>query len=290
MNTEPDYTPKSWLAIAALIVVLVGVSLIPPQIVGGIALRRASIFSDLIHFDDAPAQTSSQVVLDEAEFHVDMAEVTEQIVADSLPSVVQTTFAWQIGEPMERVFVRPDSLRFANVPREGVTPIEDFDTTGNGLLQALYAKLYDGESVRIAVLGDSFIEGDILTADLRERLQEVYGGTGAGFAPMASPLTGFRRTVKTQSKGWSSYNIMQYRTTPQTLRDEFYVSGWVCQAETGAQTRWACSDTRKHLNPCQGARVLFVSRGDSRAEVTVNDTLRRMFTIEGDPALRQIEV
>ena len=62
--------------------------------------------------------------------------------------------------------------------------------------------------MRIAVLGDSFIEGDILTADLRERLQQAYGGGGAGFAPMASPLTAFRRTIKTQSKGWTSYNIM----------------------------------------------------------------------------------
>ncbi|MEG2366370.1 MAG: hypothetical protein RSB29_06440, partial [Alistipes sp.] len=247
-------------------------------------------FSDLIHFDDASALPSSQVALDEEEFHVDMAEVAEQIVADSLPPAVQTTFAWQIGSEGVAAEVPPDSVRFADVPREGITPIEDFDTTSNGLMQALYAKLYDGEAVRIAVLGDSFIEGDILTSDLRERLQEVYDGSGAGFAPMASPLTGFRRTVKTQSKGWTAYNIMQYRTTPQALRDEFYISGWVCRAEPGAQTRWECATSRKHLDPCGGARILFVSRGKSRAEVTVNDTLRRSFAIEGDPALRQVEI
>lgn len=64
-------------------------------------------------------------------------------------------------------------------------------------------------------MGDSFVEGDILSSDLREKLQLRFGGSGAGFAPMASPLTGFRRTIKTQSKGWDSYNIMQRRNTPR---------------------------------------------------------------------------
>ena len=49
-----DYAPKSWLAVTALIVVLVAVSFIPPQSVGGVKLRRANILSDLVSFDDAP--------------------------------------------------------------------------------------------------------------------------------------------------------------------------------------------------------------------------------------------
>ena len=41
--------------------------------------------------------------------------------------------------------------------------------------------------VRIAFFGDSFVEGDILTADLREKLQLAYGGGGTGFAPTSRP-------------------------------------------------------------------------------------------------------
>lgn len=73
-------------------------------------------------------------------------------------------------------------------------------------------------------MGDSFVEGDILSSDLREKLQLRFGGSGAGFAPMASPLTGFRRTIKTQSKGWDSYNIMQRRNTPAAISDYYYIS------------------------------------------------------------------
>ena len=78
-------------------------------------------------------------------------------------------------------------------------------------------------------MGDSFVEGDILSSDLREKLQLRFGGSGAGFAPMASPLTGFRRTIKTQSKGWDSYNIMQRRNTPAAISDYYYISGWLCR-------------------------------------------------------------
>ena len=49
---------------------------------------------------------------------------------------------------------------------------------------------------------------------------------------MASPLTGFRRTIKTQSKGWDSYNIMQRRNTPAAISDYYYISGWLCNLRT----------------------------------------------------------
>ena len=56
MNTpEKDYTHKGWIAAAALIAVLVAVSFIPPQSLGGVKLRRANILSDLVTFDDAAA-------------------------------------------------------------------------------------------------------------------------------------------------------------------------------------------------------------------------------------------
>ena len=144
--------------------------------------------------------------------------------------------------------------------------------------------------MRIAFLGDSFIEGDILTADLRERLQSAYSGGGAGFAPMASPLTAFRRTVKTQSKGWTTYNIMQRKAAPARLRENFYVSGWVSQPAAGASTRWESTDYRKRLDSCTTARVFFLSPRDSRVEVTLNDAQRREFDIAGDDAVRQIAV
>lgn len=292
MNTPgKDYTHHSWLAAAALIAVLVAVSFIPPQSVGGVKLRRANILSDLLSFDDAEAAepAAEPALFDEEEFHIDMAAVAERIEADTTPREVQITYEWLLAQDTaRRERAVPDSARFVAT----LTPIEDFSDSGR--IRAFCDTLLNApRPVRIAFLGDSFVEGDILTADLREQLQTAFGerpGGGAGFAPMASPLTAFRRTVKTQSKGWTTYNIMQRKAAPENLRNHFYISGWVSQPAAGASTRWENTDYRKLLDSCDGARIFFLSPRDSRVEVTLNDTLRRAFDITGDAAVRQIEV
>ena len=287
MQPEKNYLHRGWIALTALIAVLVGVSFIPPQSVGGVRLRRANILSDLFAFEDAAETKAEPALFDEEEFHVDMEQVAELIVADSLADSVRTTFAWSLAAP-DTVLraVRPDTVRM----HARVIPIEDYDTTGMSPMKRFYEALLGGRGVRIAVLGDSFIEGDILTADLREKLQCSYGGGGTGFAPMASPLTAFRRTVRTQARGWNSYNIMQRQRTPEALRGNYYVSGWVCSPETGASTRWESTDARERLDSVTTARVLFLATEDARVEATLNDTLSRSFDIEGDPAVRQLLV
>lgn len=285
-NSPQDYTHKSWIAVAALIALLVAVSFIPPQSIGGVKLRRANILADLVSFDDAADDAPEPELFDEADFQVDMAAVAQQIVADTAPRSVETTFAWSLRdeEPPARKVI-PDSATL----NPTLTPIEDF--SADGRMAAFCDTLLSARRpVRIAFLGDSFVEGDILTADLREKLQSAYGGGGAGFAPMASPLTAFRRTVKTQSRGWTSYNIMQRRAAPAPLRENFFVSGWVCQPVAGASTRWEASDYRPRLGDCTAARIFFISPRDSRIELTINDTLRREFAVAGDASVRQVVV
>jgi len=282
---------KGWIAAAALVGALVAVSFIPPQTLGGVTLRRANILSDIISFDDVAAKSDESAVFDEEEFQVDMAEVAERIGADTPTLRVETLFEWDLGRDTTAFLVPvtpvPDSL--CRVKR--IVPIEEYDSLRCDGLRAFCDTLLTARRpVRIAVLGDSFIEGDILTADLRERLQESYGGGGPGFAPMASPLAAFRRTVKTASKGWTAYNIMQRKKTPLPLREQFYVSGWVCQPADDASTRWEATSYRRRLDAATCGRIFFLSPADSRVEVTVNDSLRREFAIEGDAAVRQIAV
>ena len=289
MAPEKDYTHRSWIAVTLLIAVLIGLSLIPPQTLGGVSLRRANILSDLISFEEDLEKAEKAIDLDDADFHIALTQVARQI-ADTVPQHAPTTYEWNLREEADDTTAQPrlpDSVRLSPT----LIPIEDFDTTGHSRLTAFYEKLQKGDApVRIAVMGDSFVEGDILSSDLREKLQLRFGGSGAGFAPMASPLTGFRRTIKTQSKGWDSYNIMQRRNTPAAISDYYYISGWLCQPSDGASVRWEGSSDRACLDSCRTARILFVSRDDSRIEVTVNDRDNRTFDIEGSPAVRQIVV
>lgn len=289
-SPDKDYTHRSPLAVAALILVLVGVSFIPPQSIGGVKLRRANILADIAPFDDAEEteETTEPLLFDEEEFRVDLEEVAERIVADTQPRQVVTTFRWAIPrDSTPRGAIVPDTVRRS----AALTPIEQADSVAVPSFRSFCDTLLTAtRPVRIAVLGDSFIEGDILTADLRERLQENYGGGGPGFAPLASPLTAFRRTVKTQSKGWTAYNIMQRKAAPADLRARFFVSGWVCQPAEGASTRWEMTDYRRRLDSCTTARIYFIATRDSRIELTLNDTLRRTFDVAGDVSVRQAVV
>ena len=73
--------------------------------------------------------------------------------------------------------------------------------------EALINRTSLGRPVRIAYFGDSFIEADIMTGDLRTLLQQKFGGSGVGYVPIASTLSGYRPTVIHSFRGWSSHAV-----------------------------------------------------------------------------------
>ncbi len=83
---------------------------------------------------------------------------------------------------------------------------------------------------------------------------------------------------------------MQRKAAPQNLRGALLRLGMVCQPSEGASTRWENTDYRQRLDSCTAARVFFISPGDSRIELTLNDSLRREFEVEGAAAVRQVTV
>ena len=66
--------------------------------------------------------------------------------------------------------------------------------------------------VRVAFLGDSFIEGDILVSDFRSALQRMFGGRGVGFVPVHSVAAQYRPTVKVTSTGWKTWSMLHNYT------------------------------------------------------------------------------
>jgi lysophospholipase L1-like esterase len=65
------------------------------------------------------------------------------------------------------------------------------------------------KQVRIAYFSDSIIEGDLITAPLRQALQSVYGGKGVGMMPITSIVSGFRQTIRHSfSRNWETISFM----------------------------------------------------------------------------------
>lgn len=312
MTKQPnDYTSRGFFAAAAALAILLAVSFIPPLTAGGVKLRRASIIADLIDHSDKSSVDKEALPpeIDVAEFEVNLAQVAEQVAqttATASPTGEATSASWDGFQELlpaendtladSEPHIRREKQHLPEVdyshilPADSlITPIESFGGEDDPLAQ-LYTKLLTGKPVRIAFMGDSFVEGDILTADLRELLQDTYSGGGAGFAPMASPFTSYRQTIKTSSKGWTPYNIMQRKSTPKPLSGDFFVSGWVAQGSDGASTRWEMTSRRRHLDDCQRARLLFIARRDAEISVKINDGEPHTFSFAADSVVRQIVV
>lgn len=81
------------------------------------------------------------------------------------------------------------------LPAQGVkTPITGNTAQLKNFFEAV--KLAKSKSVRIAHFGDSAIEGDLITADMRETMQNKFGGNGVGWLGIVSQDITFRLTTK----------------------------------------------------------------------------------------------
>ena len=79
----------------------------------------------------------------------------------------------------------------------------------DNFLAALRQTKADGHKTRIAYFGDSMIEGDLITGDLRNSLQTAFGGSGVGYVPITSITAEFRSTIhQTFSSDWREYNLV----------------------------------------------------------------------------------
>lgn len=93
------------------------------------------------------------------------------------------------------------------------TMIIDYGVDSNASLTHFFAKLDALKSkpgkMRIAYFGDSFIEGDYVTDEIRKKFQTAYGGNGIGFLPMQSIVENDYLNINFKSnKSWLDNNFI----------------------------------------------------------------------------------
>ena len=113
-------------------------------------------------------------------------------------------FPEESDAPIAEAIVEQDTLAVADtLPEEKekiVIPVVQVDSTTDSryYLQAFYQSLAESGSrvVRVLHYGDSQIEEDRMTQQIREALQVRYGGSGCGLMPLAQTIPNY--TVKQQ--------------------------------------------------------------------------------------------
>ena len=279
-----------WFTLCVVLGVM-ALGIIPPFKIYGMLTERVDILSELRPEAVASEETMEYVAdIERLEQELAMMVVDSVALVDTLPEPPTARYEWIMEQASKREYrtLCSDDFRIDTANR--VIAIEKFDTLECGKFDRFIKKLADGEDVRIAFMGDSFIEGDILTSDFRAIMQEQFGGRGVGFVACDIPFGTVRKSVKRSSTGWTAYSVMKPKSLPERVKDKFFVSGYLAEGKSGATTRWSSTDIFPTLDSCSRARVLVYSRDSSRVVVEVNDSLHQSFDIEGADMLRELYV
>lgn len=199
-----------------------------------------------------------------------------------LLSDVRTTVAEE--EETDSFLLPPPVVKpiFVDTCRTGLTCIEDYsDSTRRGMT-LFYEAINRIDSlhrpVRIAFFGDSFVEADIFTADLREMLQQKYGGCGVGLVNITSNTNGFRPTVRHTYGGWQSHastDSLYFERRKQGINSHYFIPSEGAYVELAGQTKYASL-----LDTCEQSTIYFYTQGqvDLTARINRKEEIKRSFT------------
>ena len=287
---ERDYAYRGWILVLAVILAMAGLSFVPSFNLLGLTTEKVDLLSDLREKGDAEAESDATIYDANFELLEQELKAAKTETADSLKKVAPVRYEWivkrdSLPQPLELL---SEHLKIETNKHQ--MPIEDFDTTGVSRLDKFVEKLIKGDDVRVAFLGDSFVEGDIITVDMREQLQQKFGGRGVGFVPCALPFDIFRTSVQRQASGWSTYSLLNAGEIPAAYKSRFSMAGYLSAGRRGATVRWKTTNVRPHLDSCSRARIFVTCRTDSKVELTLNDTLKHEVVVAAADYLRELYV
>jgi hypothetical protein len=148
----------------------------------------------------------------------------------------------------------------------GMVCFEDYSANNDGLdnfFRSLDAKK---KTVRVAFFGDSYIEGDIFSADLRNNLQTQYGGKGVGLMPLSSQIASFRKTVKHSFSGWNSKSIIDSKDY-----STMGISGYCFRPDKGAWVKYSGVKMPYLEYVEQTSLIYFLPEGNATVSYRINE-------------------
>jgi hypothetical protein len=176
--------------------------------------------------------------------------------------------------------IKKDSVGIA-VRLVDSTSIVDFENDTTSALAHFFESLNTGKKqkhkTRIAYFGDSMIEGDLITQDFRDCLQDKFGGNGVGYVPVTSIVAGFRTSIIHSFEGWTTHNLLENMSGTHVLGIAGYgfvpaITGVIDTLSTTAGS-WVkyTAVNRKHLNKFYQTKLLY-GKTDGENYAVINGT------------------
>ncbi len=242
-----------------------------PDTIFGVPIKKVDLLSDI--------RITAQKENDPELLAMIQEDVNDNVENTSQPATSEITSESesQSKTPPARIFV--EDINNKN--------IEDFTTERNGL-QRFFTALDNidslGRPVRIAFVGDSFIEGDILVADFRAKMQEQFGGRGVGFIPVTSVTAQYRTTVKQSANGWKTYSIIKDRT------HKYVISGMLFEPSSNdASIQFQTVDLYPGLEEVSSVKFIY-SKNESTEMILKWEGENYSYKLPKTDAVRQLEM
>lgn len=255
---------KPFVGVLLLVALLLGAFYFPRLTIGDTRLRRVNILSEIQCVDSEGRPLA-------------------ELIQDSIEGIIEQKF--------DSVATVVEAPVYQDVVPEGMIAIEDFSVSDAHEMDKFYAALSDASNrpVRIAYFGDSYIEGDILTADLREFFQSEYGGYGVGFVDIDALTSGFRTTVLARAKGWVEHRVndetgRHFDVNLQGINGGYYIpTGDASLVLTGQSRTYG-----EHLKSFDRATVFFTPGPGMKLSAAKNDEeMQNIFTQGGEPVIAE---
>ena len=253
---------QTFLLVLIVVALLIGLFYLPRIRVFDTDLRRVNILSDVQRRDKD-------------------GKILAELKADSVDGFVE--------QGIDSAAVRVKTIEYKDSIPEGMIATEDFaDMQGiNREMDIFYSALDEAHHrpVRIAYFGDSYIEGDILTMDLRAMLQQKYGGCGVGFVEINCVSSDFRRSVTAKrSATWNSYYANEkgkgFKTSLQSIAGSYFIpNGKATYELRGTKTVYA-----NLLDTAAIATVYFTSGTGLNIDYSLNGGDSQLLFSNGTPA------
>ena len=252
-NSMKNYISATFLLVLLVTGALLGLYFLPPLTVGGKSLRKVDLLSDL-----RPEPEEDEWACD----------------SDTL------------------VLPPPVKPAFIDTCRTGMTCIEDYaDSTVYGMktfYEALCKVRNMNRPVRIAYFGDSFIEADIFTADLREMFQKEFGGCGVGYVSITSPISGYRTTVRHTFEGWSSHastDSIGFDAKLQDMANRYFLPHEGAYVQLKGQSKYV-----SRLDTCEVSTCYFLNKGAVAIRSAINGRDGEVHELPGEGTLQTVDV
>lgn len=257
-----DSSRHTLIVVVTAFFLLVGLSLVPWSRISNNLIKDFNIFEDLCEKTAEIASSAPQDIVDP-----ELAKLNET------ESSGLDGYGAALSDSIDSDSIRP--LDAAPV-KNGVVLIESY---AHSMLPKFKAALAQSKSrpVRIAVIGDSYIEGDIFTQDVRRLLQQAYGGSGVGFMAMFSEFPGFRRSIRQSGDGWEMHNI-------RTMKGSDSIRTLCCEyaRNKGGQATFKAPTKGDFAKPWNRSSFVFIAR-DSSSVTLKNDLGEQTYKVAPSP-------